>query len=57
MTFPSHIKNVLLIDINRMGLERDNFSKHPRVDSSRNRKLGFKDLIHIFIREFDNFLH
>lgn len=49
MTFPSYIKNLLLSDINRMDLEHDNFSKHPGVDFSRNRKLGFKDLIHFQI--------
>ena len=45
MTFSSHTKDILFSEINRMDLERDNFSKRPGLDFSRNRKLGFKDLI------------
>lgn len=46
MTFPSKIKELLLSDINRLDLEHDNFSKHPGIDFSRNRKLGFQALLH-----------
>lgn len=49
MAFPSHIKELLLFDIECMYSERDNFSKHPGIDFSRKRKLGFKDLLYFQI--------
>lgn len=49
MTFPSHIKGLLLSEIESMDSVRDNFSKHPGIDFSRKQKLGFKDLIHFQI--------
>lgn len=49
MNFPSQVKSVLLSEINGMYQERDLFSKHPGIDFSRNRKLGFESLLHFQI--------
>lgn len=49
MSFSSHVKDTLLLEIKRLDLERGNFSEHPGIDFSRNRKLDFKTLLHFQI--------
>jgi hypothetical protein len=49
MTYPQQVKSFLWSDISEMALCPGQFAKNPDVDFSRNRKLGFEDLLRFLI--------
>jgi hypothetical protein len=49
MTYPEKVKSHLWADIHEMSEDRSRFAKNPKTDFTRERKLGFKDLIRFFI--------
>lgn len=49
MSFAEQVKNSLLEIISEMSVHPQDFSKHPKTDFSRNRKLVFPMLLHLII--------
>lgn len=49
MSFAEQVKNSLLEIISEMSAHPQDFSKHPKTDFSRNRKLVFPMLLHLII--------
>lgn len=49
MSFAEQVKNSLLEIISEMSTHPQDFSKHPKTDFSRNRKLVFPMLLHLII--------
>ena len=49
MSFAEQVKNSLLEIISEMSAHPQDFSKHPKTDFSRNRKLVFPTLLHLII--------
>ena len=49
MTNPEKIKQILLSEIEKMGQHREDFCKHPGIDSTRDRKIPFSTLLHFQI--------
>ena len=49
MTTPEKIKQILLSEIEKMNQHREDFSRHPGIDFTRDRKLPFDTLLHFQI--------